>query len=507
VLRVWVNEGDMGDEIDANDYVTGVTAIWAANFADMVQLAADNGIQLYVTLNNGREDWLENPAQAGAYLTNALIPLVQAYKGNTNIFALDLMNEIDGCVQGDLGDWSTNGATWEQAQAYISTFAAAVHNADPTRKVSCSTGWHQWYNLSYFLGLGLDFYDYHNYQDTPSFPLASSLGMDKPIYIGECGQATANWNDSIQNTCELDALNSACSAGYMGLGEWNWEYPGSDDYLAMVNTNGSWREVDYTIQNWIYGITNTNFNVSMRRSGTNLLLAWQQGRLLQSSNLTGPWVTNSAASPCTVFPTNGRMFYKVQVKANPISINFSGTGTLMGGSESAGVVPGTNWNNAVGASGSGLVLGDSTGNTNVALAAWSANAVYNTSVSDLPGNDRMMRNYLDTGNATTTTVMVNGLPANTGGWNVYVYFDGSNTETRKGTYTISGTGITTTSIIAIDAASVNFSGTFIQASNSSGNYVLFSIPIVSGFTLSATPIANGAASPRAPVNGIQIIPR
>jgi hypothetical protein len=472
----------------------------------MVQLAANNGIQLYVTLNNGREDWLENPAQAASYLTNALIPLINTYKGNTNIFAIDLMNEIDGCVQGDLGDWSTNGATWPQAQAYISTFAAAIHSADPSRKVSCSTGWHQWHNIGYFLGLGLDFYDYHDYEDTPSFPLASSLGMDKPIYIGECGQGTAEWNDAIQNTCELDALNSAYSAGYMGVEEWNWEYPGSSDYLAMVNTNGSWRQVDYTIQNWNYGFSNTNINVFMQRSGTNLLLIWQQGTLVQSSNLTGPWVTNPAASPCTVFPTNARMFYRLQIRANPISINFSGSNTLMGGSESAGVVPETNWNNAVGSSGSGLVLNDASGNASVAVAAWLANGVYNTAVPDIAGNDRMMRNYLDTGDTTTTIVMVNGLPANTGGWNVYVYCDGSNPETREGTYTISGTGITTTSITGIDSANTDFSGAFIQANDSPGNYVHFSIPIVSGFTLSATPIANGAASPRAPVNGIQIIP-
>jgi hypothetical protein len=218
VLRVWINEGDMGDTINGSDYVTGVTATFNANFANMMQLAANNGIQLYITLNNGREDWLENPAQAAAYLNNALLPLVNTYRGNNTIFAIDLMNEIDGAVQGSLGNYTSTGATWSQAQSYIKTFASAIHNADSSRKVSCSTGWHQWYNLSNFKGLGLDFYDFHNYQDTPSFPSASSLGMDKPIYIGECGQSTQSWNDSIQSTCELDALNSAYSGGYAGVG-------------------------------------------------------------------------------------------------------------------------------------------------------------------------------------------------------------------------------------------------------------------------------------------------
>src|SRR5208337_3139423 len=31
VLRVWVNEGDMGDNINGSDYVTSVTSTWTAN--------------------------------------------------------------------------------------------------------------------------------------------------------------------------------------------------------------------------------------------------------------------------------------------------------------------------------------------------------------------------------------------------------------------------------------------------------------------------------------------
>jgi hypothetical protein len=274
VLRVWVNEGDMGDTVNGSDYVTGVTSTWSSNFANMVQLASNNGIALYVTLNNGRADWLNNPAQAASYLNNALIPLIKQYKGNSAIFAIDLMNEIDGVVGGPLGNYGS-GPTWAQAQSYIKTFAAAIHSADPGRKVSCSTGWHQWNNLSNFKGLGLDFYDFHNYQDTPSFPSASSLGMDKPIYIGECGQGTQSWNDSIQNTCELDALNSAFSQGYAGVGIWDYAYAGSTEVFSMINPNGTNRPVCATIQNWKAGgggggsnlISNGTYTIVGQNSG------------------------------------------------------------------------------------------------------------------------------------------------------------------------------------------------------------------------------------------------
>ena len=503
VVRVWLNQDDQGCTIDGNGYVTGVTSQFWNNLDDMVAKAGQNGIGLYLTLNNGRADWLYTNAMANAYKTHCLIPMINRYKGNNGVFAIDLMNEIDGVVGGSDGNYGT-GPTWAQAQAYITDFASAVHSADSNRLVSCSTGWHQWYNLGYFQGLGLDFYDFHDYQDAPAFPTAASLSMDKPIYIGECGQANTNWNDSIQSNCELDALYSARNGNFAGVGIWAYQYPGCSDYHTMVNTNGTWRTVCYSIQNWNYGPVNTLLN--LQNSGANMVLTWQAGTLLEATNLTGPWVTNNATSPYTYAPTASQKFYQLKIMASPISINFSGNGTQMGGSESAGVVAETNWNNAAGNSGS-LSLNDFTGTPCGASLTWSANGVYNTGVSDTAGNNRMMRNYLDTGNATTTTVTVGWLPPNTGGWNVYVYFDGSNPETRKGSYTISGTGITTTSIAGIDTANTDFSGTFVQASNSAGNYVRFSIPNVSGFTVSATPVANGAGTLRAPVNGIQIIPK
>jgi len=302
VLRVWVNEGDMGDNINGSDYVTSVTSTWTANFANMMQLAANNGIKLYVCLNNGRSDWLENPSQANSYLNNALIPLIKTYKGNGTIFAIDLMNEIDGTVGGSDGNYGT-GATWAQAQAYIKNFAAAIHGADPSRLVTCSSGWHAWNNLNkYFKGLGLDFYDFHDYEDNPSFPTAASLGMDKPIYIGEFGQSTATWSDSIQNSAWLSAANRAASYGYAGLGIWDYEYPGSSDYLAMVNPNGSWREVCYTIQSWSHSSGNLIAN------GTYTLLNVNSGLALDD---LGGSTTNG--SPVDQWASNGGNSQKWQL--------------------------------------------------------------------------------------------------------------------------------------------------------------------------------------------------
>jgi hypothetical protein len=189
-----------------------------------------------------------------------------------------------------------------------------------------------------------------------------------------------------------------------------------------------------------------------------------------------------------------------------VSINFVGRGSAMAASESAGVTPKTNWNNASGTSGSGLPLHDETGVATSATVTWSCNNLWSTSITDAAGNFRMMKGYLDTASTSVTTVTVSSLPANTNGYSVYVYFDGDNgSATRKAVYRIAGSGITTTTINGTDRGGVNFSGTFTQANSSAGNYVKFTIQ-ATGFTLTATPGSSTDQYPRAPVNGIQIIP-
>ena len=82
---------------------------------------------------------------------------------------------------------------------------------------------------------------------------------------------------------------------------------------------------------------------------------------------------------------------------------------------------------------------------------------------------------------------------------------GENAVERLAIPPISGAGITPTTIAAIDAASTNFSTTFIPAKNGAGNYVKFTIT-AGTFTVTAVPAAADSTTRRAPVNGIQIVP-
>ena len=104
-----------------------------------------------------------------------------------------------------------------------------------------------------------------------------------------------------------------------------------------------------------------------------------------------------------------------------------------------------------------------------------------------------------------TTISVTGLDNRD--YDIYVYADGDNrTFTRSAAYTVSGPGIVTTTATLIDQANTNFSGGLIPGNNSAGNYIRLSMT-GTAFTLTAMPLTGGNSTLRAPVNGIQIVPK
>ncbi|MDB6009760.1 MAG: hypothetical protein JWL65_2010 [Gammaproteobacteria bacterium] len=224
--------------------------------------------------------------------------------------------------------------------------------------------------------------------------------------------------------------------------------------------------------------------------------------------------TPVGSSALTITATSGALTQTSGVTlsvtgAAAIGIKFVGQGSAVASTEVAGVIAQSNWNDAAGSSSAApLVLSNQSGASSGATVTWSTNGTYKLPITDTAGNNRLMRGYLDASGG-TTTVTVAGLPANAGGYNVYIYADGDNASaTRTGAYQISGSGITTTSVNLTDAASANFSGTFTQANNSNGNYVMFTITAAAtGFTITATPGASTDAFSRAPLNAIQIVPQ
>jgi len=183
-----------------------------------------------------------------------------------------------------------------------------------------------------------------------------------------------------------------------------------------------------------------------------------------------------------------------------ISVNFVGgssgaTNTLMDCLEVAGVISANDWNNAVGNTGALNNLYYNAGAASTASVTWECPNTWSIGNSSEGGNKRMMYGYLD---GSATTITVSNIPSKftNAGYDVYVYCDGDSYSGKIGGYTIGNT-----SIQATDTS--NFSGSFVQANNSAGNYVVFTNLSASQFTLNTAGVAGYPL--RAPVNGIQIV--
>ena len=318
VVRIWLMENEQGLLLDANGNVSGLEPLFLTNLDKIVALAKANNISLYLTLLNGNDDfeeYLTNPNTQALFISKAVKPLAARYKGNPAIFAIDVNNEIDAMVAPTQPDSNGFGnCTWAEVKTYIKNTATAIHTADPTRLVSCSAGFDVWYNLYQFQGQGLDFYDFHEYKDDPTvassnpdyfpvIPPAASLNLDKPIIIGECGQLSTTYSDSIQSNCILKFLSSAQTNGYSGVLPWDYcvsEYPppaaGKQDFLSMntwtydadrnVTSFEAARPVCASVRNWNYTL------------GTNdLVLVDPANQHTEIWTLTGPTFTSSHTAP------------------------------------------------------------------------------------------------------------------------------------------------------------------------------------------------------------------
>ena len=193
-----------------------------------------------------------------------------------------------------------------------------------------------------------------------------------------------------------------------------------------------------------------------------------------------------------------------------ISLNFvggsatNGTPAGLANDEVAGEIAAPQWNNAPTNEGNLTALKDNAGAATSAATTWTCLNTASTEISESAGNRRMMKGYLSGNNTSLTQVQVTNIPANftSGGYDVYVYTDGINpTATRTGDFTIGNS-----TLRATDEQNLNFEDTFVQAGSSEiGNYVVFTNLTSNSFILSATPGVSTDTTPRAPLNGFQIV--
>jgi hypothetical protein len=189
-------------------------------------------------------------------------------------------------------------------------------------------------------------------------------------------------------------------------------------------------------------------------------------------------------------------------------------------------VPGViqaNWNNLTNATGSSTtIVADKKGvpqQTSVSVEwtcpnTWSTTGRGEENIQLTDSNDKiLMTGYLDTGNATTTTVAINNLPAQltSKGYDVYIYALGG-VSARGGGYRILAADGTTPLTDFVDAQSPLNPTNFVQVIPSPGTWAVGTYIVFKGLTASSIVVAASTegghaygGTPRAPINAIQLV--
>lgn len=216
-VRWWVFPGDPWQITrNAQGAPTGLnSAIWA-DFDAALQLANQYDIYFSFTLFSGPTDlpgsWIDNATQRGQ-LAGVLGQLFAHYSGNQRIISWEIFNEPEFAM------WNNQVST-PNMQATVGAIAASVH-ANSTALVSVGSAMLD--GLSFWTGLGLDYYTAHWYdymssgnwcaRCTDYTTVKSQYNLDKPLVIGEFYAGTDT--DAYQRLADFYAK------GYAGAWPWS----------------------------------------------------------------------------------------------------------------------------------------------------------------------------------------------------------------------------------------------------------------------------------------------
>jgi len=258
VVRIRLFDKLDGLTFDSSGLVSGLDETYMKNLSDMLGKAEPNKLQVYVCLapvwsgTTSVKNPITDTNARTAYLKKAVIPLMAKLKGRSEVFALDVANEIESEIAGKQGNVTDKGATWDQAREFLKATVDVIKSVDPQRLVSCGSGLHGWQNVKAgkFSKLGLDFYDYHVYDDAGNLPAAKELHVDRPILIGACAQISKKADNDLQAKSDLAFLSNAQKQGYAGalLSEYGKD---PESFVTLLDMDGKHRPVYAQIQSFV----------------------------------------------------------------------------------------------------------------------------------------------------------------------------------------------------------------------------------------------------------------
>lgn len=141
----------------------------------------EGGVQL-----GGRAALIADPAKRRALLDRALLPLLLRYGTEPHILAWDVINEPEGAMTIPGGGWVAEPVSAAAMQAFVGEVTGYVHRY-AMQPVTVGSAWRR--GLVYWRGLGLDFYQFHYYDERDGehrldLP-AASADLDRPTIVGE----------------------------------------------------------------------------------------------------------------------------------------------------------------------------------------------------------------------------------------------------------------------------------------------------------------------------------
>jgi hypothetical protein len=256
VVRLFLFERFEGLKFDQKGNVTGIDDDMMNNIANVMDVARKHNLRLYLCLMDTwgvsvqsqehlerLNDIILNEQVRKSFIDNVLKSFLSDSRiRHDSIFAIDVMNEPEGLYT---SIWRAD-LEWVEIIDFIRECTAAIHEKSRFR-VSC--GFQHYQTLvEYRKELnGLDFYDYHEFNDDGTLIPYSNLGIEKPCIIGACGQRDEKYDDKIQHKAAEGFLKNAWRNDYAGCIIWNYNYKGYDtsdafNRYSLIKSSGEWRE-------------------------------------------------------------------------------------------------------------------------------------------------------------------------------------------------------------------------------------------------------------------------